>query len=170
MASDIASDPIFCSGPDCDASGGCFYKAARREARRADVVILNHALLLSDAGLRQSLVAEAGALILDEAHQLERVARETFGVTIGIQELARLASRTDAKNGALKALSKSLRRGEAGAEVASWIVAADAALRPVLDRASARNHAPWASAMARTTASCSRLRKRTASRASSTTR
>jgi ATP-dependent DNA helicase DinG len=136
LAADIASDPIFCSGPDCDPSNGCFAKAARREARKADVLILNHALLLTDAGLRQSVVAESGALILDEAHQFERVARETFGITLGIQELARLAARTDARNGALKLLARSLRKG-AGADVAARIVEADEKLRPVLDHAAA---------------------------------
>ncbi|HET9952839.1 MAG TPA: helicase C-terminal domain-containing protein [Candidatus Eisenbacteria bacterium] len=136
IAADIASDPIFCSGPDCDPSNGCFAKAARREARKADVVILNHALLLADAGLRQSVVAESGALILDEAHQFERVARETFGITLGIQELARLAARTDARNGALKLLSRSLRKGTS-AGVAERIVEADAKLRPLLDHAAA---------------------------------
>jgi ATP-dependent DNA helicase DinG len=136
IAAEIASDPIFCSGPDCDPSNGCFAKAARREARRADVVILNHALLLSDAGLRQSVVAESGALILDEAHQFERVARETFGVTLGVQDLARLAARTDARNGALKLLARSLRRGRSEG-VAGRIVDADQAIRPVLDHAAA---------------------------------
>jgi ATP-dependent DNA helicase DinG len=136
IAADIASDPIFCSGPDCDPSNGCFAKAARREARRADVVILNHALLLSDAGLRQSVVAESGALILDEAHQFERVARETFGVSLGVQDLARLAARTDARNGALKLLSRSLRRGRSDG-VAERVAEADQAIRPVLDHAAA---------------------------------
>lgn len=136
LAAEIASDPIFCSGPDCDPASGCFAKAARREARRADVIILNHALLLSDAGLRQSVVAEAGALILDEAHQFERVARETFGVTVGMQDVARLAARTDARNGALRLLSRSLRRGRS-AGVAERIVEADQAIRPVLDHTAA---------------------------------
>lgn len=136
LAADIASDPIFCSGPDCDAASGCFVKAARREARRADVVILNHALLLSDAGLRQSVVAESGALILDEAHQFERVARETFGVTVGMQDVARLAARTDARNGSLRLLSRSLRRGRSTG-VAERIAEADQALRPVLDHTAA---------------------------------
>jgi ATP-dependent DNA helicase DinG len=133
---DLASDPIFCSGPDCDAASGCFAKAARREARRSDVVIVNHALLLSDAGLRQAIVAESGALILDEAHQFERVARETFGVTLGMQDVARLAARTDARNGALKLLSKSIRRGR-GAAIAARIAEADRALKPVLDQTAA---------------------------------
>ena len=79
---EIASDAMFCAGSGCDPADGCFAKRARREALRADVVLVNHALLLSDTGLRTSLVAEAGALIVDEAHQLERVARDTLGVTV----------------------------------------------------------------------------------------
>jgi ATP-dependent DNA helicase DinG len=136
LAAEIASDPIFCSGPDCDPAGGCFAKAARRDARRADVLVVNHALLLSDPGLRQSVVAESGALILDEAHQLERVARETLGITLGIRDLARLASRTDARSGALRGLARSLRRGRGG-DAAAPIAEADESLRRVLDHAAA---------------------------------
>jgi ATP-dependent DNA helicase DinG len=134
LLAEIASDPIFCSGSGCDPAGGCFAKAARREARRADLVIVNHALLLSDPGLRATLVAESGALILDEAHQLERVARDQLGVSLGVRDLARLAARTDARGGALRMLARTIRRGK-GAAVTERVVAADAAIRPVLDSA-----------------------------------
>ena len=136
LAAEIASDPIFCSGPECDPASGCFAKAARREARRADVLIVNHALLLSDPGLRQSIVAEAGALVLDEAHQLERVARDALGITLGLRDLARLASRTDARGGALRGVACAVRRGK-GAELTARLLDADQALRPVLDHAAA---------------------------------
>lgn len=128
---EIASDALFCAASGCDAQDGCFAKLARREARKSDIVIVNHALLLSDAGLRQTVVAEAGALILDEAHHLERVAREQLGVSFGPSDLARLAARTDARGGALRLLTRSLRRRDRG-EVAARIAAADAAIRPVL--------------------------------------
>jgi ATP-dependent DNA helicase DinG len=131
---DIASDAIFCAGSGCDPQDGCFARRARREAMRADVVLVNHALLLSDTGLRTSLVAEAGALVLDEAHQLERVAREQLGVTVGVQDLVRLAGKTDARGGALRGLSRALRRGR-GSALAARIQAVEAALRPVLDHA-----------------------------------
>ncbi len=136
LLSEIASDAMFCAGSGCDPAGGCFARRARREALRADVVLVNHALLLSDAGLRTSLIAEAGALIVDEAHQLERVARETLGVTVGVQDLVRLAGRTDAKTGALRMLARAIRRGRGGA-VAERLKAADAALRPVIKQAGA---------------------------------
>jgi len=88
---EIASDPLVCTATACDAQGGCFAKRARREALRADVVLVNHALLLSDPGLRSTLLAEAGALVLDEAHHVERVAREQLGVTLGYHDFLRLA-------------------------------------------------------------------------------
>ena len=79
---EIASDALLCSASACEAATGCFAKRARREALRADVVLVNHALLLSDPGLRATLLADAGALVLDEAHHVERVAREQLGVTV----------------------------------------------------------------------------------------
>ena len=132
MLADIGSDPFVCAGSGCSPADGCFAKAARRDARRADVVIVNHALLLSDPGLRGTLLAESGALILDEAHHLERVAREQRGVSLGAADLARLAARTDAKTGALRLLARSLRRGSRGAAAAAAVAEADRAIQPVL--------------------------------------
>jgi ATP-dependent DNA helicase DinG len=131
LLAEIGSDPLFCSGSGCDALTGCFAKAARREARKADVVIVNHALLLSDPGLRGTLVAEAGALVIDEAHQLERVARDQLGVSVGVQDITRLASRTDSRTGALRLLARAARRVKAGA-IQDRIAAAREALQPVL--------------------------------------
>lgn len=136
LAVEIASDALFCAAGGCDAQSGCFAKLARREARKADVVIVNHALLLSDAGLRQTLVAEAGALVLDEAHHVERVAREQLGASFGPTDLARQAARTDARGGALRMLRRGLRRGDRG-DVAARIAQADAAIGPVLEHSAA---------------------------------
>lgn len=136
VLSELASEALFCAGSGCDPNGGCFAKRARREALRSDVVLVNHALLLSDAGLRASLLPEAGALVIDEAHQLERVAREQLGVTVGVQDLLRLAGRTDGKSGALRLLSRAVRRGRGGG-LAGRIEAAGGALKPVLEQAAA---------------------------------
>ncbi len=135
LLADIGSDPFVCAGSACEPGSGCFARAARREARRADLVIVNHALLLSDPGLRGTLLAESGALILDEAHHLERVAREQHGVSLGAADLARLAGRTDAKTGALRLLNRALRKGSSGAAAAAALAEADQALRPVLTNA-----------------------------------
>jgi ATP-dependent DNA helicase DinG len=134
---EIASDPLLCStSSSCEATTGCFAKRARREALRADVVLVNHALLLSDPGLRATLLAEAGALVLDEAHHVERVAREQLGVTLGTHEFLRLAGRTDARTGVLRIVKRSLRRGR-GETVAERVRIAEASIAPVLANAAA---------------------------------
>src|SRR5439155_20460121 len=133
---DIASDPLVCAASACDASTGCFAKRAQREALRADIVLVNHALLLSDPGLRATLIAEAGALVLDEAHHVGRVAREQLGVALGVQDFLRLAGRTDARTGVLRILKRALRRGRGG-RVAERIRASEASIAPVLAHAAA---------------------------------
>jgi ATP-dependent DNA helicase DinG len=133
---EIASDPLLCSGSSCDASTGCFAKRARREALRADVVLVNHALLLSDPGFRATLLAEAGALVLDEAHHVERVAREQLGVSLGHHDFLRLLGRTDARTGVLRVVKRSLRRGR-GEAIAERLRVAEASIPPVLASAAA---------------------------------
>ncbi|HXL14719.1 MAG TPA: DEAD/DEAH box helicase, partial [Methylomirabilota bacterium] len=133
---EIASDPLLCSASACEAATGCFAKRARREALRADVVLVNHALLLSDPGLRATLLAEAGALVLDEAHHVERIAREQLGVTLGYHDLLRLAGRTDARTGVLRIVKRSLKRGR-GEAIASRIRAAEGSIGPVIANAKA---------------------------------
>ena len=133
---EIASDPLLCSASACEAATGCFAKRARREALRADVVLVNHALLLSDPGLRATLLAEAGALVLDEAHHVERIAREQLGVTLGYHDLLRLAGRTDGRTGVLRIVKRSLKRGR-GEAIASRIRAAEGSIGPVIANAKA---------------------------------
>ena len=136
LLAEIASDPLVCAGSSCEAASGCFAKRARRDALRADVVLVNHALLLSDPGLRATLLAEAGALVLDEAHHVERVAREQLGVSLGYHDFLRLAGRTDARTGILRVVKRSLRRGRGGA-VAERIQVAESSIPPVIAHAAA---------------------------------
>jgi len=136
MLLEIASDPLVCAGSSCDAASGCFAKRARRDALRADVVLVNHALLLSDPGLRGTLLAEAGALVLDEAHHVERVAREQLGVSLGYHDFLRLAGRTDTRTGVLRVVKRSLRRGR-GAAVAERLQLAESSIAPVIAHAAA---------------------------------
>jgi len=92
-----------CLGQSCPAAEGCFVLAARRQAQRADVVIVNHALFFADLALRDAgvrLLPEADVAILDEAHKVEDVASQHFGASVSdarVRDLARLG------RGALKA-------------------------------------------------------------------
>jgi ATP-dependent DNA helicase DinG len=86
---------ICAASENCDAScpnskGGCFVVKARREADKADIFILNHALLLSNAALENGFLPALPKLIVDEAHHLERAAEEQFTAQAdhyGIQHL-----------------------------------------------------------------------------------
>lgn len=73
----VASDPLDCAGAIC--RGGpdpCFVHRARAEADRADVVVVNHALLLADAGTGGNLLPAYDHLVIDEAHHLEDAATQ----------------------------------------------------------------------------------------------
>jgi Rad3-related DNA helicase len=77
----IGGDPRFCRSKLCRADSGCFHKRARREARHADIVVINHSLLLSDA-LTGNILPEHDALIVDEAHLLPEAALGPLSTTI----------------------------------------------------------------------------------------
>ena len=59
--------------------GSCFLLRARRAAERAHVVVVNHALLLSDMAAGGAILPAAESLIIDEAHHLEDAATQHLG-------------------------------------------------------------------------------------------
>lgn len=82
----------------------CFYYRMRRRADAADIVIVNHSLFLSDLGIRMSepksaILPDYGAVIFDEAHHLEDVASDIFGIEFSnyrvVSFLNRLRKRRD---------------------------------------------------------------------------
>jgi DNA polymerase-3 subunit epsilon/ATP-dependent DNA helicase DinG len=65
---------------DCVSSGGpCFLRAARERAAASHIVVVNHALLLSDLAMGGSVIPEYDILIIDEAHHLEEQATRQLG-------------------------------------------------------------------------------------------
>jgi ATP-dependent DNA helicase DinG len=67
---------------------------ARREALEADIVIVNHHLLLADLALKEDgfgdLLGSADAIILDEAHQIPDLATQFFGARVSSRLLETL--------------------------------------------------------------------------------
>lgn len=84
-----------CLGSECDNWEDCFIVKARKAAQAADVVVINHHLLLADMTLKNGgfaeLLPEADAFIIDEAHQLYDVAARFFGDTISSRQLISLS-------------------------------------------------------------------------------
>jgi ATP-dependent DNA helicase DinG len=81
---EISADADTCLGTECPRYGDCYITLMRQRAAESDVVIVNHHLLCADASVRKSAYGEVipscPTLIVDEAHQLEDVATQYFGV------------------------------------------------------------------------------------------
>lgn len=83
-----------CLGGDCPRYNDCFVARARKQAQEADIVIVNHHLLVADLALRDEgfgrVVGEADAIIVDEAHALPDIAREYLGERVSFNQCRRL--------------------------------------------------------------------------------
>ena len=84
-----------CLGTECPFWGECFVVQARQRAQSADIVVVNHHLLLADLALKQEGFGEilpgAQAFVIDEAHQLPELAANFFGESFGMRPLQELA-------------------------------------------------------------------------------
>ena len=81
----VQSENGNCLGRDCPRNKECFYFQARRRVWSANLLIVNHALFVSDLALRASgfgLLPEYQVAIFDEAHTLEAVAGEHMGIQV----------------------------------------------------------------------------------------
>ncbi|AXA83436.1 helicase [Lysobacter oculi] len=101
-----------CLGNECPFWSECFVVQARQRAQAADVVVVNHHLLLADLALKQEGFGEilpgAQTFVVDEAHQLPELAAQFFGEGLGARLLVELArdvlSASRESSGALAAL------------------------------------------------------------------
>ena len=84
-----------CLGSECPRYQDCFVTRMRQRAAESDVVIVNHHLLFADAALREGaygeVIPDCPHAVLDEAHQLEDVATQYFGVAVSSHRLEDLA-------------------------------------------------------------------------------
>lgn len=84
--SEISATTENCIGSDCPRFQDCFITRMRQRAAESDIVIVNHHLLCADASVRQhaygEVIPECHLTVIDEAHQLEDVATQYFGVVV----------------------------------------------------------------------------------------
>ncbi|MCX7054892.1 MAG: ATP-dependent DNA helicase [Proteobacteria bacterium] len=84
-----------CLGAECPKFEECFVLAARREAQAADIVVVNHYLLMADLVLKEEgfgdLLPGADAIVIDEAHQLPDVAAQFLGYSVSTRQLASIS-------------------------------------------------------------------------------
>ena len=91
----VTSTTDNCLGSDCPFWDDCFVVQARQRAQAADVVVVNHHLLLADLALKQEGFGEilpgAQVFVVDEAHQLPELAAQFFGEGLSARPLVELA-------------------------------------------------------------------------------
>ena len=91
----VTSTTENCLGSECPFWSECFVVQARQRAQSADLVVVNHHLLLADLALKQEGFGEilpgAQAFVVDEAHQLPELAAQFFGEGLGARPLVELA-------------------------------------------------------------------------------
>ena len=89
-----------CLGQKCSAFDRCFITEMHRRAMESDIIIVNHHLFFADLAIKQAseyapdagILPDVGAVIFDEAHELEDVAGSYFGVSVSnlkVEELVR---------------------------------------------------------------------------------
>lgn len=92
----ITSTRDSCTGARCAEYARCHVFAARRRAAQAELVVVNHHLLLADLALKEEgwgdILPSADAMILDEAHQLPELAAQFFGLQFGSRGIDQLMS------------------------------------------------------------------------------
>ena len=79
-----------CLGQKCSEFERCFITEMRRRAAESDVIIVNHHLFFADLAIKQAaedapdvgVLPDCGAVIFDEAHELEEVATSYFGISV----------------------------------------------------------------------------------------
>jgi len=86
MFSLLASSSENCLGGQCPFFKECFYQKAREKAQNADLIIINHSLLLSNIKTGDAILPEYHTLIIDEAHHLEDEGIKQFTETFSLRE------------------------------------------------------------------------------------
>ena len=104
--SDLSAASESCVGSSCPREADCFITRMRQRAAESDIVIVNHHLLCADASVRQNaygeVIPECHVAVIDEAHQLEDVATQYFGMAVStyrVEDLTRDVERVIASGG-----------------------------------------------------------------------
>ena len=81
-----------CTGQKCPQFDRCFLTAMRRQAAESDIIIVNHHLFFADLAAKEDeyggIIPEYAAVVFDEAHEIEDVAGQYFGLSISNYQLA----------------------------------------------------------------------------------
>ncbi len=116
----LIAEPSYCPGRACKYYTDCFLMKAREQARKADIVIVNHSLLFSDLVSENSILDRYDLLVMDEAHNIEKSAAEYLGIRVSFWDFRnayhKLYEEEPKRSGILQQLELRLSRGRLGEE------------------------------------------------------
>ena len=100
---EVAAEGDLCTRVKCPHFDGCFVFEARRQAAQADVIVVNHSLLLADLAVRRqtgnwgeaAVLPAYRHLVVDEGHHLEDAAASHLGSSASNRALVRLLNRLE---------------------------------------------------------------------------
>jgi ATP-dependent DNA helicase DinG len=95
-----------CTGQKCPQFERCFITRMHQKAQESDIIIVNHHLFFADLAVKGEelggIIPDYGAVIFDEAHEVEEVAGQYFGVSVStyqfeelVRDVSALAHRKD---------------------------------------------------------------------------
>jgi ATP-dependent DNA helicase DinG len=83
-----------CTGQKCQQFERCFLTLMHRRALESDIIIVNHHLFFADLAVKErdygGIIPEYSAVVFDEAHEIEDVAGQYFGVSVSNYQFAEL--------------------------------------------------------------------------------
>jgi Rad3-related DNA helicase/serine/threonine protein kinase len=100
----IATDSDQCAWSKCGYFMDCYVRSMRERAQRAQVIVVNHTLLLLDAAMDGFLLPERDVIVLDEAHHLEEEATRSFTITVNPMQIQTLLAQRMLKDHTLMSL------------------------------------------------------------------
>jgi len=87
----VSSNSDQCQGIECIHREGCFLNALRKRAAQAEIIIVNHHLFFADIMVKQGgfgeIIPRFQAVVFDEAHKIEEIATNYFGVNLSTGQL-----------------------------------------------------------------------------------
>ncbi|MHC5038502.1 MAG: ATP-dependent DNA helicase [Planctomycetota bacterium] len=89
----VCSDSGACRGMECTLQKACFFQKARRRVYHADLIVVNHALLMTDVTVKRAgarILPGFHTVVIDEAHSLEKAAGDRLGANLSTLAVTRL--------------------------------------------------------------------------------
>src|SRR5437763_13905444 len=104
IRSKVCGDSDQCAWSKCTSYSDCYVREMREKAARAQIIVVNHTLLLLDAAMDGFLLPERDVIVLDEAHHLEEEPTRSFTITISPNSITTLLAQRMRKDHSLLSL------------------------------------------------------------------